>query len=627
MNSLRCFFLTLSLALISPILLAEEYVVDEFRFSYGNPRSGLPELAQLGALEVNLQQVDGVWSKSASGEGQTVRLSALPSGAVFDGDGLNAVMAEVVRFYKQQDFMGVFVVPAEGQIDARTGRDLRRGSGVLDLAVWVGKISELRTVARGTRFFTDDSINRPQHRRISENSPLAAALSGEEPSQALYKIPISDYLTRLNRHPGRRVDLAISAGENPGDIIADMIVNEQKPWFVYGQIANTGPESTGEWRGRVGAVHYQITNADDILTADVISDFKDTYAASISYSRPLVYPDRLGFRISGRWTDYTAADFGGTSLDYSGTTYSLDAELYANPLVWRKITVELTAGVRYQDISTSSVLNLDGESLTVTDANGELILPFVGLSLFRSERAFAFEGGLRLEANVNSIDEDQIDGLGRLFADDDFVILTGGLQGRFFLDPILGRKARGPGDEWKNAQLAHEIRLRLNGQYAFGNRVFAQTQFVTGGMDRVRGYPESIAAGDNGIQGSIEYAFHIPRAFKPLSEISTSTGEEASRPMLTSPFLGRYNLRPPSLYSLPDWDFVLKAFLDAGSTYVNGTRDNSEDEELAAAGIGVELQLSSMASLEVDWGMALTDTDDGTESGDTRIHLRAQLTW
>lgn len=623
MNCRLCCGVLLLLAV--SLLHAETYPVDEFRFSYGNPRSGLPDLTELEGLEVTLSRKEGVWTEAPEGQGQPVRLTALPEGAVFDGQGLNAVMAQVVRFFKEKDLMAVFVVPAEGQFDARTGRDLRRGSTEMDLSIWIGKISELRTVARGTRFFSSDSINRPEHRRIADRSPLAAALSEEDPSQALYADPIGDYLTRLNRHPGRRVDLAISAGEAPGDVIADLIVNEQKPWFVYGQVANTGPESTGEWRGRVGAVHYQITNADDILSADFISDFKDTYSANVSYSRPLIYPDYLGVRLRGSWTDYTAADFGGSPIDYSGTTYSIEGELYANPLVWKGITFQVTAGLRYQDISTLSVLNTNND--TLIDANGELILPFVGISMFRTERAFSLEGGLRLETNVSSIDPDQIDGLGRLNADEDFMILSGGIQSRFFLDPIFRRKNHEPEDAWKHARLAHEVRLRLAGQYAFGDRVFAQTQFVTGGMDRVRGYPESIAAGDNGIQGTLEYAFHLPRAFKPLSEIDAEAEDAESRPMFSSPFLGRYNLRPPSLYALPDWDFVLKAFVDAGATYVNQTRNNLDDEELAGAGLGIELQLSSMISVEADWGVALNDSNDGTESGDSRLHFRAQFTW
>jgi hemolysin activation/secretion protein len=610
--------------------LAQEYPVSGFSFQYGNPRPGLPELEPISTLEVQLDRRDGVWVEAAADTGQPVQLGAIPPGSVFDGSGLNAVMNRVVRHFNDQGVMAVYVAPAEGQINPRNARDLRRDTQLLELTVWVGRVAEARTVARGYRFLKADTLNRPQHNRIIEKAPVVAADAQAEQAGLLVEQPINEYLMRLNRHPGRRVDLAISSGDQAGDLVVDFLVNEQKPWLFYAQVSNTGPESTGEWRARTGFVHYQITNADDILTLDFISDLKDTMAATASYSRPFIYPDYLGMRLRASWTDYTAAELAGGLVDYMGTTYAGGIEFYYRPFFWRNFSFEFNAGVKYQNISVASETVEERE--TITDASGDLILPYVGASIMRRERTYGVSASLQFETNVSSVDDTALNQLGRVNVDEGFMILSGGVQASVFLEPLFLRSRWGDPDAWQRSRLAHEVRFMLGGQYGFDKRMFAQTEYIIGGLDRVRGYPESIGAADSGFQASLEYAFHVPRALKPISVIRREAMESGDvAPPIREPFLGRYNLRPPDVFALPDWDLVLKAFLDVGATYVNDADFNESDFELMSAGIGIEVQLSSMFSIQVDWGTVLQALERGGEvlvdSGDNRLHVRAQISW
>lgn len=75
----------------------------------------------------------------------------------------------------------------------------------------------------------------------------------------------------------------------------------------------------------------------------------------------------------------------------------------------------------------------------------------------------------------------------------------------FYLDGI---------GEWnpRPSRLVHEIAMRFSGQYAFNDRLIPNEQAVAGGLYTVRGYPESVVAGDTAIYGSVEYRFHLPRA-------------------------------------------------------------------------------------------------------------------
>ena len=69
--------------------------------------------------------------------------------------------------------------------------------------------------------------------------------------------------------------------------------------------------------------------------------------------------------------------------------------------------------------------------------------------------------------------------------------------------------------------LPDEIAVSVHGQYAFGNTLIPQEEDTAGGFYSVRGYPESIVAGDNVVVFTGEYRFHVPRAFSPAAPRSS----------------------------------------------------------------------------------------------------------
>jgi len=114
--------------------------------------------------------------------------------------------------------------------------------------------------------------------------------------------------------------------------------------------------------------------------------------------------------------------------------------------------------------------------------------------------------------------QNDADGLGRVQADDSFVVLQTNITHSFFLEPMLWERG-------KFHSLAHEIVLSGRSQYAFGNRLIPQEEEVVGGLYTVRGYPESVVAGDTIFIGSAEYRFHYPRAMRPRESTSTLFGQ------------------------------------------------------------------------------------------------------
>jgi len=157
------------------------------------------------------------------------------------------------------------------------------------------------------------------------------------------------------------------------------------------------------------------------------------------------------------------------------------------------------------------------------------------------------------------------------------------------------------------------VQLSLRGQCAFGNRLIPQAEEVAGGLYTVRGYPESIVAGDSVIIGSAEYRYHIPRAFGIESE---------PRQLFGQPF--RY--APQYVYGRPDWDLILKAFIDAGRTINSDRLSFEHDETLVGVGIGAELQFKRNLNVRVDWGFALEDLKSANvQAGDNRVHFVATI--
>lgn len=637
---LRRFSLLVSCCLVFGLSVhAQEYTIDTLKFEYGNPRSGLPDLDALQAVTVDLVSTGEAWT--AAGKGTAGPVSSLPIGSIgpdarLTGDAVNAVMAAVVRYFNQQDLMAVYAVPAEGQVNPRSGRDLRRDTEDFVITVWIGRVDEVRSVARGDRFSERDAINVRDHSRILANAPIGAGAS-----DLLRDSELDEYLARLNRHGGRRVDLAVSASGEPGGIVADFLVNERKPWVVYVQASNTGTASTGEFRARTGFIHFQLTDADDTLAVEYVSDFQDTQAAMISYARPLSFPNYWVARVYGAWSEFTARDLGILEdLVFEGTTTTGGIEIIYSPFRFRGFAFDFAVGVETQILDVNSFFGDstpdDGIDDKTTNASGQgtLLMPFIRASIERRTAENALSASIGFRMNTSTIDATELVGLGRTDAAEDFMLLTATFNGSLFLETLFRDEAEMVAD-WRSGRLAHELRFRFSGQFGFDKRVVAQQAFTVGGMDRVRGYPESVSAGDTGFNTSLEYAFHLPRALKPISALRVDAEKAGTAFQVPDPIFGRFQLRPRTPGAIPDWDLILKAFVDAGFIENNGN-DVFKSYSLLSAGVGVDLQLASYISIRADWGYVLGSLEtgatgggfvEGGETGDSRIHLRAQVTW
>jgi hemolysin activation/secretion protein len=570
------------------------------RYATNNPDQ--PPLEDYASIPVQLSVKDGVYT--APKEGQTTLTLTVgeletPAKRQLTVSALNAVSTAIVQALNKRGIVGVLVTPDPAQIDPRTLED-RRAANVrtLNLDIWTRTVGRVRTLGAGPRWAAptaagnrpsqETRLDNPRHARIRENSPLQPGEEGAT-GDVLRRDVLDEYLYRLNRHPGRRVEAAISGGENPGDVVLDYIVTENKPWTLYFQLSNTGTEETNTWRERFGFEHFQLTSNDDIFRLDYITaGFDASNAVLLSYDRPIGNSEVLRGRLYGSWSDFTASDVGFEGENFSGTSWQSRAAF-----------IDLFGGARFENVSVDNeAVSLEGEE--------QFFLPYIGLRFDRTVAWADTHADARFETNVPSIagTGDQVDLLGRIDVDKDWTTFKWNISHSVYLERFFRAG--------KPAVDAHELALSFRGQYAFGNRLIPQEQDVIGGLYSVRGYDEALAAGDTVYVASAEYRYHLPRTWSPRE-----AGSAFGRPFRWAPD------RPGAW---PDWDLILKGFFDIGRAENSDRLSFEEDETLAGAGVGVEVQLWRNVNLRLDWGVALKDARD-VDAGESRLHFVGTLLW
>ncbi|MBX3375927.1 MAG: ShlB/FhaC/HecB family hemolysin secretion/activation protein [Phycisphaeraceae bacterium] len=603
------------------------YEVTAFILRYTREHPEQPTIDDLQDLVVRLGvDADGVYVAPRQG----VRIVEMPlrdltmaqrAGRRFSVSAINAVGLRLVQELNRLDIIGVTVSPDPNQIDLQSLMDKRPAAvRTLNLDIWTREVKQVRTLGGGPRWerptatgirpSQENRVNHPYHDRIRNNSPLLPA-DGEHSGDLLKKDALDDYLYRLNRQPGRRVDVAVASGELPGDVILDYLVTENRPWTVYAQVSNTGTERTSEWRQRFGFIHNQLRNKDDTLSIDYITaSFDSANAVVASYNTPLRGSDFLRLKLFGTYSDFTASDVGFAGENFEGTSYQLGAELIYNVFQRRMFFIDAFGGAKFQRVEVDNqAVNLQGES--------DFFIPFAGVRAERNTVRASTNAEVRIETNVAGVadtaSQSELNALGRLFVDREWTTLKWDVGQSFYLEPLIhGSAWSDPSSPERKTRLAHEIALSARGQYAFGDRLIPQEESTLGGMYTVRGYPESVVAGDDMVMFSAEYRFHLPRALG-IDENQTGT-------LFGKPFKWRADQR----YGRPDWDLVFKGFFDYGKVKNSNRQTFEKNESLSSVGFGVDFVFRRNVSVRLDWGFALEDAGTA-KSGDSRLHVAATI--
>lgn len=542
---------------------------------------GLPIVAVRG---VGAGEGDGTWD-GEPGEGMD---AALEEGVPMEARQIRSMLESISRAYVRAGYGAVRVV-----VTADSLASLRDGSsdGVLWIDVVEGRIGSVRVRDGLGR----DDASVMGRGPMLRHSPVA---SGD----AVDVRTIDRYVDFLNRHPRRRVDAAVTPGDEPETVWLEYLVIQDRPWAVYGQLSNTGTEQTSDWKQQVGLAHFDLSGQTDVLLASyTTAGFDATHALSASYERPLWCSPRVRWRAFAQWSEYDASEVGLASLEFRGGSWGAGAEVSWNFFQQDALFLDAVAGVRYRRSWA------DG-TLTNGRAETDFVLPRLGLVLERRRPMSLLRADVSLEGNADWLagtDGDELGRMGRSDPSRSWVVArySAGIEG--YLDHWFSGKPVGDG---LRASRIHGAAASVRGQLVIGDqRLPAIDTGVLGGAATVRGYREAIVGADNSVAGTLEYRLHLARGLAPSAEPAMVFGEP-------------FRARPQYAGGYTDWDVVLRAFVEGGYAWHNDRLGFERDEALAGAGLGLEVRLGEHVTLRADWATPLRDVGED-EVGDSRLHV------
>jgi hypothetical protein len=347
--------------------------------------------------------------------------------------------------------------------------------------------------------------------------------------------------------------------------------------------------------------HSQLTGRDDLLRFDyVTSSFDEVHAVWGEYGGPLWRLPRLRWKVDGSWSHYDSSEVGISELDFEGDEWWVGGRLQANVFQHRDLFVDLFAGARWQRIGVENSITGDREE--------DFFLPRIGVFAERVGEVWSFTLESGVSYNASSLagtgDEQDLALLGRPDADGDFALLDWQGEASLFPLPLL-RRAWLDESGLGAYDFAHELAFVLQGQTSFDARLVPQLQEVAGGLYTVRGYDQSVAAGDTVAIARAEYRVHLPRLLFP----------SADAPKV--PLVGTFRVRPEHAFAFPDWDLIASGYADFARVVQRDGNDTSEpNQSLHALGLGLELRVLRYLSARLDVAFAqrrLENDDPGLD--------------
>ena len=606
----------------------QSYPVSTFEIVYVDPNPEFPSIDEMNQVWLELgQTATGLVAPRAGVPLTRFRLGDLRQFGVqpIYQSAIRAINQQLVFEFNRRDFYAIVVTPLPEDIERRTGRDLRpAGDPRLRLGVYAGRVKDLRTFASGDRFPEDaEKLDLPEHAWILEGSPIQT----ESPNDLLRKDQLDAYLARLNRHPSRRVDADISPARTAGGVNLDYMVTENKPWYAYFQIENTGTEETTLLRQRFGFAHQQLFGRDDVLQLDYVTgNFNSVNGVVASYEAPFVRGGRFRGRIFGAWSQYDASVLGvppdAAGQDpFSGTQVDTGLQLITNVFQYRELFVDTVLSAGYEWIDVNNELNPAG----LQRQKESFLLGSAGLRVERFAPFSSLTGQLVVERNFGGLVNTSADDLAFLGRNTtgleaNFMTLRWDFDFSVFIEPLFSPSSWSSPSAYETKSLAHELFFSFQGQQALNSRLIPQHQSVVGGLYTVRGYPEAAVVGDDALVFTAEYRLHIPRLFSP-----------GGKPVQV-PVLGKFRGRPEYQYSYADWDLIFRTFVDVGHTGFYDKQPGDIKQNPVGSGVGLELRVLRYLTARVDAGFALKSvnpipgTDDGATSvGDSKVNFSVRI--
>lgn len=382
-------------------------------------------------------------------------------GAPLSLGGLNAILKEVIVYYRGEGRPVVDVVVAEQDIT----------SGVIQLAVIEATLGEVR--GEGGRWFK------------------AERLAGQvrlKPGEPIYSTILMADLAWLNKNPFRNVDLVYTPGADDGETDVVLRLDDRFPMRVYSGYEDSGNELTGQNRFYSGVNYGNLWGLDHLINYQwTFNEELDRLSAhSLSYVVPL--PWRHTLTVFGAYV-LSETDLP-PPLDLSGETAQLSGR-YSIPMAdpsWMKKSEsfehEIEFGYDFKKSTSNLEFGLAQAFNTATDIHQFSLAYLAGLSDSLGATSLRLTGVLS-PGNLAGNNDDAA-----------FRMARAGAETSYFYGNIEVERA---------TRLIAGFTSMIRGTAQVSNEnLLPSEQLGFGGYSTVRGYEENEAIVDEGFLLSTE---------------------------------------------------------------------------------------------------------------------------
>lgn len=388
----------------------------------------------------------------------------------------------------------------------------------------------------------------------------------------------------------------------------DFSVDDRLPIHGALSVGNSGTKATGDWRPSATIQHLNLTKHDDVFSFNlgpISPNFEDLKSFGASYYLPNHWKNGGAFTAYGGYSDLNAKDVV-PGIDVQGSGWFAGVQQSYRLIQTEKHLFTVSLGLTYRVMEDQLILTEEGspdwalEPRKVTMVPLSLALSYssgqpdtIGGRNFVTSQTIAHQAGM-----LGSSDQEEIETL-RVNADGDYYIERLQLAR---IQPLSGKQ---------KGSLGWLLFAKADGQLASGPLVPAEQKAI-GGMDSVRGFPERIVQGDDGVSGTLEVRTPLMSTFWGSPYKTTVDRDRALNEGKTVDRL----------------QFV--TFVDAGTVYIKDPLGKIDSYAIAGAGAGFRLALTKYSQLRFDWGVPImgksdvaTDQEEIKSGG--RYHLSAQV--
>ncbi|HID30208.1 MAG TPA: ShlB/FhaC/HecB family hemolysin secretion/activation protein [Desulfobacterales bacterium] len=407
--------------------------------------------------------------------------------------------------------------------------------------------------------------------RYFTKESILGDLPSFRPGEILYIPKVEEELNKVNRNTDLEIFPLLSPGKELGTIDVELKVKDHLPVHGSLELNNRSTWDTTDLRLNAMVSYDNLWQREHSISAQYQTSPEDTeevQAVAGSYVLPTPWNDEHILVLYGIWSDSDTAFGTGFQVigkgKIFGTRYVLPLppnESYAH---------NLTVGLDYKDFDED--LSFETEEALATPIT-YLPLSFSysgsvpdgwGLSQFSAGLNMAFRG---LVTDSREFEDKRYGARGN------YLYATVGVE------------------RIQTIPAGMSLLVGVDGQVA-SQPLISNEQYTAGGIDSVRGYKENEEIGDDAIHGTAELSAPNLLGYLGLNDA--------------------FNLTP-------------YVFYDAAALRIKEALPDQDDSTtIQGTGGGIRGFLFRFLEYEVDWAMALRDTDR-TEAGDTRVHFKVKF--